>query len=167
MVKSISRHLLQLAALFVVAAYGCRSGQGFFLSVEMPVSQFVQTQNADPSAGRIYDFPTLQAYNGSGQLIYFSHDAEANAALLRSLPESLEHLSVIPNGPELQVSLRHLPVVNDQARRTLSRSGRPVVVAYTLEDCHACSVQEEALKPTAGQMIAKRGVDVLSVRILR
>jgi hypothetical protein len=158
---------LLIAALAYLVLLGCKKDSGNFLSLEIPILKFVQAQGTGELGARIYDFPTLLAYNDSGRLVYFSHNAGQNAALLQSLPQALDHLPAIPNSPELATSLQRLPSLSDQDRRRLLRSNYPVVLAFTLEGCDACAVQENALNPAGARMLARRGVNVVLIRVLR
>ena len=115
----------------------------------------------------IVDFPALEVFDRAGQLVYLSHDAGKNAVLLKSLPGALDRLAALPNQPALAHVIGNLPGLAEENKGALLDSRRPTVVAFTLEDCHACSLQEEALGPETVKNLTAHGLNALVIRVMR
>lgn len=128
---------------------------------------FVKSQSGGSvHGGHVYDFPALEAFDKSGRLVYRSHDGNRNAAVLRSLPLSLSKVAEIPDQPDLTASLRMLARISEHDRQILVENRLPTVIAFMLDECNACTVQESALAPEKAKDIAARGINIVVVRVI-
>ena len=158
---------LLVAVILLPWTSGCNRSGGILLSIQVRLLAFMQSQNDEVPNGHIYDFPTLEAYDHSGRLMYLSHDATANAKLLQSLPESLNHLTAIANQSELDQTLKRLPGLSEHDKHSLLANHVPTVLDFTLEECEACTLQENALNLETAKNLTAHGLNVLLIRVLR
>ena len=166
-----SRLLLGLLLLLVWPASGCRNTgarDGIALSFTVPVLTFLHAESGDNGMKNgLADFPTLEVFDRTGQLVYRSHDAGQSVALVKSLPGSLNSLTQLPNQPKLPQVLGSLPGLAEADKGVLLNSSQPTVISYSLEGCEACSVQEEALGPETVKNLAAHGLNSLMIRVSR
>lgn len=161
---------LQVIAVMCILA-GCRTPlggvRGVSRSVTLPLLSFVQSPaGAMGSKGGIVLFPALEVFDSSGALVYTSHDASANAAVLNGLPGSLASFKPISGGGQLSTVTERLAGLNDEDRRSLLESRLPTVVSVSLDGCEGCSVQEEAVGRDTDRLLA-HGVNTLVIRVSR
>jgi hypothetical protein len=110
-------------------------------------------------------FPLLQVYNSSGKLVYIGHNAEANAQFLQELPDDIAGLQPDPSAATLQKVMQQFPEFALKSDAVL-QTGKPTVVTVFLEDCHACSVQEQALD-NSQQRLHDRGINLLIIHVAK
>jgi hypothetical protein len=157
--------------LLVWPASGCRMAShrdGVALSLTVPLLPFLQARPGESGMkNAIVDFPTLEVFDGAGQLVYLSHDADKNIALVKLLPGALDRLTELPNQPILLQVIGSLPGLTEGDKVSLLHSRQPTVIAFSLEDCHACSAQEEALGPETLKNLTVHGLNSLMIRVSR
>lgn len=131
------------------------------LSLTVPVISYLQ---AGSDAERFRDFPVLEIFDRAGEPIYLGHDAIKNADLLRSLPRSLDGLKALPGHQTLSSFLDTIPGVTKKDRNAFLENPRLTVLTVSLADCHACSVQEQAIGPELENRLSAKGVNLLMIR---
>ena len=95
--------------------------------------------------------------------MYVSHDANENAEILRTLPGSIANRKPLPDTATLLQVIRSTP--GFQAKEEAFKKARKATaLSVVLEDCHACSIQEEALDGTQRELV-DRGVTLLMVHV--
>jgi hypothetical protein len=161
-----------LVGLLAFSFCGCNTShstanfKGFALSSNVPLKSYVHfAVGANGHKESRFYFPLLQIYDKGGRLVYVSHDTEANAKVLEKFPNNTDSLQPIPQTTLLQDVIKELPEFETK-RDDLLRTKRTTVLSVFLEDCHACSVQEEALDNTQNQLLAP-GVNLLIVRVAK
>jgi CBS domain containing-hemolysin-like protein len=82
---------------------------------------------------------------------------------LDHFPSDVRILNPVPGSLPLSDVMKQMRELNTQMSDVI-RSNRPTVLAISLEDCHACSMQEEALDNTQKQLVV-RGVNFLIVKV--
>ena len=160
--------LLLLLAGLISACRPAGYSEGVALSVTIPLLSFVQPQpGGSGMKSALVDFPALEVFNGTGQLVYLGHDAARNVALVKSLPGQMDSLKVLPNQPALSQVVGSLPGLAEGDKETLTNSRQPTVIAFSLEDCNGCSLQDEALKPETIKNLTAHGLNLLAIRVSR
>lgn len=139
---------------------------GIATSIEMSMPEFFQawTAGAGGKGARVY-FPTLEVFDSNGQLIYQGHNAVQNANAVRQMPAYLSGLKAIPNAARLDqvtTGLMRLP-----QRASILASHQPTIVSVFLQDCHSCSLQEDALVSTRVQELARQGINLIVIHVTR
>ncbi|MGC9293529.1 MAG: hypothetical protein ACP5EP_12560 [Acidobacteriaceae bacterium] len=158
--------------VFLLAVLGCRqtgsvvSGQGIFISADMPLASYVR---ANPQGvgikGRQFYFPELDIYGPSGELLYSGHGSFDNTRVLRELPGSIQGLRPKPGATQLAEVMDTVPDFKTRKVEVLG-SRRISVLSVFLEDCHACTIQEDALDDTQKRLL-DQGVNLLVLRVSR
>ncbi len=156
----------------VIVLSGCHAsgppgrGSGLVISEDISLKSYVHLAiGKNGSKESKFFFPVLQVYNSKGQLVYANHDAAANATTLGRLPGGAASLPLIPDTALLSAVTKEL--ASDTAREDkLLQTGRSTVVSVFLEDCHACSVQEEALDNTQTRL-RDEGMNLLIVHVAK
>jgi hypothetical protein len=160
-----------LLLLFIWPVSGCRkagSRDGVALSYTVPVVTFLHAGSGENGMkNAIADFPTLEVFDRTGQLVYRSHDAGQSVALVKSLPGALNSLTQLPNQPDLPQVVGSLAGLAEADKGLLLNSRQPTVISYSLEGCEACSVQEEALGPETVRNLSAHGLNSLMIRVSR
>lgn len=150
---------------------GCRAGgprAGVVVSLTVPLLKFVQASGGlGGGKSPVVDFPLLEVFDGGGQLVYASHDAAASVALVKALPGALSRLQGLKDQPSLAEVIGSVPELSEEQKGALLRSHEPTVIAYSLEDCEACSVQEAGLGGETMQNLARQGMNSLEIRVAR
>lgn len=162
--------LIALIACLSNSMSGCRSGRdraGVTLSVSVGLLPFMQSQTPGGGSGGMVDFPALEVFNGAGEMVFLSHDAGANAALLKSLPASLARYTAMANRPALSHVISSLPGLEEHDKQTLLQNHLPTVVAISLEGCEACELQETTLTPDLKKSLALQGMNSLVIEVSR
>ncbi len=162
--------LLVVTALCLSLSVGCRISprHGLFLSTQVPALMFMQSQGGGSAlGGHIYEFPALEAFSRSGSLVYKSHDSGRNVSLIRALPQSLDNLSVVSDHPDLSASLILLQTLRTSDRQALLDNHLPTVIAFSLAECKACTVQESVLTSEHARDIAEHGVNIVTVLVVQ
>jgi len=172
--RLICRRTCRLAGLLLLLAWpasGCRTAghrEGVALSLTVPLLSFLHARPGESGTkNAMVDFPTLEVFDRAGQLVYLSHDAGKNIELVKSLPGALDRLTELPNRPTLLQVVGDLPGMTEEDKDTLLHSRQPTLIAFSLEDCHACSVQEEALGPETVKNLTAYGLNSLIIRVSR
>jgi hypothetical protein len=157
-----------VVVLVTLSLHGCRSttGDGIVISSYPQLKSYVHFavgSNGHKEAN-LY-FPLLQVYDPAGRLVYVGHDARENAKLLDQLPGNLDSLKPIPETTLLPDVMKEMPEFAARKDEVL-RVKQVTVLSVFLEDCHACSIQEEALDSTEKQLV-RRGVNLLIIRVAK
>lgn len=149
---------------------GCKRGvgdaEGILVSTRIPLASYVHTAfRANTGKEAQLYFPQLAIYDESGALLYSSHDVNENARILKELPDGIRALQPKPGTAGLAETIKEMP--DFQARKTEILGSRKVSVLSTfLEDCHACSFQEEALDGAKDQLL-NHGINLLVVHLTK
>lgn len=146
---------------------GCHMGghRGASISLTVPVVSYLQSQSSLAGKGSpIANFPTLEIFDRTGQAVYQSHDAGKNAELLRSLPEAMEGLKTLPNHATLSQVIETFPGLAEKDRDALLDYRRPTLLSLSLEDCHACELQEQATGPETKGRLVENGFNLLDIQ---
>lgn len=164
-----AKGLYFLLAILLVGCYPAkhpRSRHGDVISDSISFRSYIQSPvgKTERKTGKFY-FPLLQVYDEQGRLVYIDHDASANAELLNDLPKILGSSKPLDGALPLSDALASFPQFESRIKGNLSKHRRTVIAIF-LEDCHACSVQEEALKETQEPLLDK-GVDILILRVTK
>lgn len=171
LIHNYSSLLAWLLLLLIWPITGCHNADrrnGVSLSLTVPLLTFIQATPAESGVSNaIVDFPTLEVFDSAGQLVYRSHEAVKNVELVKSLPGALAGLTVLPNQPKLRQVVANLPGLAEADQEALLQSLKPTVIAYSLEDCRACSSHEEALKPDTVSNLVAHGLNSLMIRVSR
>jgi hypothetical protein len=149
---------------------GCHSGghRGVTVSLTIPVVPYLQSQFAGAGKAKpVADFPTLEVFDRTGQAVYQSHNAGRNAELLRSLPQAMNGLKTLPGRATLSEVVETFSGVAEKDRKALLDHSRPTVLSLSLEDCHACTLQEETLGPEMEKSLAADGFNLVVIRLSR
>jgi hypothetical protein len=157
-------------ALILASSVACVSqpkgsgAKGQLISTSVPISLYAAAR-MHGSAGGVseFNFPMLEIYDGSGALVYRSHEPINNARVLRELPSSIQSLQPRKDAPRLADIIEALPEFKAKEKEIL-RHHNPVVLSVVLENCHACTVQEDALGE-AQQLLLQNSIDVLVVNV--
>lgn len=169
----VAQRSLALCAVAAITGFsGCERAKpsptsaGFVISSDMPLNAYVHLdigRNGNPDTR--FDFPVLQIYDESGELIYAGHNAEQNANALKGIPESTTYLARVAGAKALGDVIKQLPEF-EVRRDEVTHSRRLTAVSVFLENCHACSTQEESLDKTQGRL-HDSGVNLLVIHVSR
>lgn len=157
------------AALFLVS-WSCvpkpKGGEakGELISTSLPIGSYVmaRTRGNEGGAAKVF-FPTLEIYNESGALLYSSHESIENARILREFPSSIEALHPLQGAPRLRDLLEVVPDFKVREQEILTH-GNAVVLSVVLENCHACTVQENAIDDVQ-QRLLQQSIVLLLIRV--
>lgn len=136
------------------------------LASSMPLPVYVRS--AVGANGRIDTelyFPLLQIYDSAGRLVYVGHDANENAGILKRASEDAASMKAIPGTALLADITKQMADLGAQ-RDELLKMHKSTILSVSLEGCHACSVQDEALDQAEKQLLAQ-GINVLLLRVGR
>lgn len=173
--KTIHRHrnLGWICFGVLVAILGCRQNgpaknKSNVISLEIPIKAYVKLKlGLNGSKESRFYFPTLEAYNTVGDLVYASHDVKQNEVLLRGLPESILTLKPLSLAIPLSTIAAEYPKLAEKADG-LTHQSRATILAVDLQDCHACSIQEQTLNDLDIENRApKMGLNYISIKILK
>src|SRR5882672_257066 len=121
---------------------GCKSkSTAQLLSADLSITSYVQA-HGHATVGKESDFyfPMLEIYNENGYLIYRSHEAMQNAAILRGMPASIRNLRPEQQSPRLAGILEAVPEFSAHKQRVLNRH-QLVVLSVEMEYCGECRIQ--------------------------
>jgi hypothetical protein len=150
---------------------GCRSRSassepGVFAEVVLPAKIFADvSQRGGFAQENPATFPELRLYKTQGQLVYVKHDAAKNREALESLPGSLDQFTVKPGSGSFTQLVNAVPQLRDRFKQA-DPLAKPSVVSILLEECHACSVQEESEKRNQDRLL-QEGYNVVILRFTR
>lgn len=161
-----------LAAALLLASFGCASrpgggdAKGVLISTTLPLPSYVQAVSGE-TAGKApqFFFPQLEIYDESGALIYSSHESVENARILEELPDSIRSLRPKPDAARLAEIMEAVPAFRVRKDEIL-REHRVSVLSVFLENCHACTVQEDALGGAQDRLL-DHGINLLVIRVSR
>jgi len=155
-------YLLSLLAL----ANGCQSKQGDTqVKTRLSMTSYIGAwQRARPGGAPTYYFPVLEIYNQAGTLIYASHNATANAKVLKDFPGSVEKLTPQPGAPGLQALISEIPDL-EAGWKAAGGKNKLTILSIALENCKGCSIQEEALAELAQQLVKQHSAAVLEINV--
>lgn len=160
--------VLLLMTLLVSSCREAEHSKGVALSLNVPVQAFLEAKAVQGSLkNAIVDFPTLELYDRAGLLIYRSRNAVDSAALVKSLPGALNNLAQIPDQPQLSRVLDALPGLANADKLAVLNSRKSTLIDYSLEECDACRVQEEALGPDTVKSLESRGLNLIAIHVSR
>jgi hypothetical protein len=168
--RGLTAIILMVALLAAAVGCACSAGgseaRGVLISTSLPLNSYVAAIS-HRSAGKQpqFFFPQLEIYDGSGNLIYTSHESFENAKVLKELPAGIRSLRSTPETARLAEVLEEVPDFRARKREILGRS-RISVVSVFLEECHACEIQEDALAGAENRLLDE-GVNLLVIRVSR
>lgn len=110
-----------------------------------------------------FTFPQLRIYNQGGQLTYFGDNAKRNMDMLERKPEDLPALKLGSGNSDLSQVIEDVPAFKAHQDELL-HNRRPTVAVVSLETCHACSLQDEALDRRKERLL-QSGVNVLIINV--
>ncbi len=161
-----------LTAALLLASSACTSRparqdtQGVFISTRLPLASYVQAASpGSPGKGTKLFFPQLDIYDESGDLIYSSHESIENARVLKELPGSIQNLHPQPGAPRVAEIIQALPNFRAQEEKILKHHNVTVLSVF-LENCHACTIQEDALDDSQRRLLDD-SINVLVIRLSR
>jgi hypothetical protein len=164
--------LITVIMVFVIGSFSCTSRhdrggtEGVFVSTALPLASYVQAgSRRGAGKGTEFFFPQLEIYDESGDLIYTSHEAIENAHVLGELSAGVRSFGPKPKPARLSEILKELPDFLARKEEILGPH-RVSVLSVFLEDCHACSVPEDALDSAKHQLL-DHGINLLVVRVSR
>ncbi len=164
--------VVMLSTSLLPAFWGCvprRGGgnaEGICISTSLPFASYIQAGLHESAGKRAqFFFPQLEIYDESGERIYSGHEAIENARVLRDLPNGVEALRSKLDGARLAEIMEGVPAFRGRKEEILAHH-RPSVLSVSLEDCHACSLQEDALGSAEHQLLA-HGINLLVIRVTR
>ncbi|HKV95394.1 MAG TPA: hypothetical protein VJW20_22805 [Candidatus Angelobacter sp.] len=148
--------------------FGCKQSEGnrdgVLISAKFPLYSYVHARLNEHS-GEHLNFPLLAIYDRSGVLIYSGYDVSENVQLLEDLPGKISNLQSKPGAASLAAAIEEIP--DFRARKTeILNSRKNTVVSTFLQECDACSFQEEALQNAERQLL-KNGINVLVIHLLK
>jgi len=111
---------------------------------------------------KIY-FPLLQIYDALGNLVYVGHDSRQNSKALEGLADGTDKMTPVSGASSLTQAISDTPAFSSEGS-AIAHTNRPTIISVFLEDCHACSVQEEALDKTQ-EHLQEQGINLLIVRV--
>ena len=150
--------------------FGCKqsggNGDGILISAKFPLYSYVHARLDEHSGkGERLNFPQLAIYDRSGALLYSSYDVSENTQLLADLPDKISYLQSKPGAARLAAAVEEIP--DFKTRKTdILNSRKNTVVSTFLQECDACSFQEEALQNAEPQLL-KNGINVLVIHLLK
>lgn len=148
---------------------GCNSGSldrndgGIVTTEQMTARQF---KDFAVRAGWSLDgpliFPQLRIYDRGGSLVTLTYDSNEASRILSTLPvmPKPHQYSAYDSLHTLAVSLSDLP----SQRVPVEHSRSETVVAVSLDGCHGCGVQDDALQ-SASSTLVKNRIDVLKIYV--
>lgn len=109
-------------------------------------------------------FPLLEFYNQTGQRVYIGHEARTNAQALQDFDE-LEATSPSVTSPSLRQTMIEVRQIVSIASTPVP-SGRGTVFTIDLDQCRACSLQDDYLS-LAKPKLLQNGINIIQLNILR
>ncbi|HEY1938731.1 MAG TPA: hypothetical protein VGJ33_12410 [Candidatus Angelobacter sp.] len=159
--------ILLLPSLWIL---GCKQSEGnrdgILISANFPLRSYVHARLDEHSDKREHlNFPLLAVYGASGDLMYSGYDVGENAQLLADLPDKISNLQSKPGAASLAAAIEEIPDFKTRKTEILN-SRKNTVVSTFLQECDACSIQEEALHNAEPQLL-KNGINVLVIHLLK
>jgi hypothetical protein len=145
---------------------GCKqsagNGDGILISAKFPLRSYVRARLDEHSSKQLH-FPLLAIYDRSGVLIYLGYDVGENVQLLADLPGKISNLQSKLGAASLAAAIDEIPDFRTRKTEILN-SHKNTLVSTFLEECNACSFQEEALQSAKPQLL-KSGINVLVIHL--
>jgi hypothetical protein len=161
-----------LTTLWLLLLMGCSSQQkkvdtkGLSISASLPLGVYVKDGAKHSSTNNTqFYFPQLYIYDKSERLVYSSHDNLDNVDLLKNKSSALQRLQPITGGEDFADIVEEINEFRARKRELLGQR-RFSVLSIFLEDCHACSVQEEALSGSENRLV-EDGINVLVLHLTK
>lgn len=129
------------------------------------MSSYADVRNRAAGMGpTAYYFPMLEIYNGSGSLIYRSHEVKASTELLKGFPASIQGLPVQRNAPNLDKLIDQIPSFN-RRRASILGKDKVVILSVALDGCHGCTIQEHSMSQIEPQLLKQPGTTILEINV--
>ena len=150
---------------------GCTSSQkkvdrkGFLISASLPLKEYVKNgaKHSNTQNPQFY-FPQLNIYDESERLVYSSHNNSDNVDVLAYKLSDLRKLQPVSGGENFADIVEEMTEFRARKQEILQQ-GKLSVLSIFLEDCHACSLQEEALSGNEDRLLDE-GINVLVVHVM-
>jgi hypothetical protein len=162
------RHTFIVLLFSSLWIFGCKQSEGnrdgILISATFPLHSYVHARLDEHSGkGEHLNFPLLAVYDRSGVLIYSGYDVGENVQLLADLPGKISNLQSKPEAASLAAAIEEIP--DFKTRKTeILKSRKNTVVSTFLEECQACSFQEDALQNAEHQLL-ENGINVLVIHL--
>jgi hypothetical protein len=155
-----------LFTLACTPAHGGKRTRGIFVEASLPLASYVRMRGRlDAGRNSKFFFPELRIFDGSGTMVYLGQESVRNARVLERLPNGIGGLKPKPDALQLARILDAVPGFRKRETEILGEH-RVSVLSVFLEDCHACTVQENALDG-AERRLLDQGVNLLVIRATR
>lgn len=165
-----NKTVITFSVLLLLLSSGCTSTQnrsvskGSFISTNLPLTSYVK-MGLNAKTGSRFFFPQLQIYNESGDLVYSGHESNNNVQLLQELPDSIKGLRPEPGSNNLAEVTQQVPDFR-AGKQQFAGQGRITVLSIFLENCEACTAQEDALSDGQRRLLS-RGINLLVIHLSR
>jgi len=156
--------ILLFSSLWIFGCKQSEGNRGVLISAKFPLYSYVHARLNEHS-GEHLNFPLLAIYDRSGALIYSGYDVSENMQLLADLPGKISNLQSKPGAANLAVAVEEIPDFKTRKTEILN-SRKNTVVSTFLQECDACSFQEEALQSAEPQLL-RSGINVLVIHLLK
>lgn len=161
---------LALMAILSLAYFGCGKGdsgqRGGLISLRLPMASYVKASSGGTSNSELlFFFPQLRIYNGSGELIYSSHESLDNARVLENLPHGIGNLRPRPSDHRLDEVLQEVRAA-PEAEHEILEGHRITVLSILLDGCQGCKTQEDALDSVQDRL-RKNGINLVIIHLLQ
>jgi hypothetical protein len=148
--------------------FGCKQAEGnrdgILISAKFPLYSYVHARlNEHSGKSEQLHFPLLAIYDRSGVLIYSGYDVGENVQLLADLPGKISNLQSQPGAANLAAAIEEIPDFKTRKTEILNRRKNTLVSTF-LQECEACSFQEEALQNAERQLL-NNGINVLVIHL--
>jgi hypothetical protein len=161
-----------LTVALLVVSFGCGSKRGggdaggVLISASLPLPSYVRAgSHGSAHKGVKFFFPQLEIYDESGDLIYSSHESIENVRILKELPGGIKNLKPNPDAPRLTEIMEGVPAFRARKEEILGQH-KVSILSVFLENCHACTVQEDALGDAEHRLL-DHGINLLVLRVSR
>ena len=157
--------VISLLLLFSRCSYN--NGTSKVLSAHLTLANYAEVrEKAANTARTTFSFPLLEIYNSSGFLVYRGEDSATNSGILREFPAQAKNLKPQATSQSLRSILQEIPEFKPEMRRILS-SGKFVILSVDLQDCQACTLQENALDDQRKSLLRDYGATILELHVER
>jgi hypothetical protein len=161
-----------LTAILLLGPFGCglkhggADANGVLISTSLPLPLYVQAgSHGSAGKGPQIFFPQFEIYDESGDLTYSSHESIENARILKELPGGIQSLKPNLEAPHLAEIMDAIPDFRARKVKILAQR-RVSILSVFLENCHACTVQEDALGDAEHRLL-DNGINLLVLRVSR
>lgn len=153
--------------LLAISLSGCLDQQkrGEFVSTNMDISSYAQARRRfSANHESTFSFPVLEIYNDSGSLVYRSQESTANAQILKDFPSRLQNLAPQEHASRLSNLVEAVPDFAANRHRILDGK-KLVILSVSLDECEACSIQEQALDDGKQRILQQPSVAILEIHV--